>query len=56
MLPLNDSQRGEIIGLYKNNVPNHKISRIHRTTVSRTIKKCLDQIDFTTKIRLVVPN
>ena len=52
MLPLNDSQRGEIIGLYKNNVPNHKISRIlgfHRTTVSRTIKKYLDQKDFTTK-------
>ena len=52
MLPLNDSQHGEIIGLYKNNVPNHKISRIlgfHRTTVSRTIKKYLDQKDFTTK-------
>ena len=46
MLPLNDSQRGEIIGIYKNNVPNHKISRIlgfHRTTGSRTIKKYLDQ-------------
>ena len=43
---------GEIIGLYKNNVPNYKISRIlglHRTTVSHTIKKYLDQKDFTTK-------
>ena len=52
MLALNDSQRGEIIGLYKNNVPNYKISRIlglHRTTVSRTIKRYLDQKDLTTK-------
>ena len=25
---LSESQRGEIIGLYKNNVPNHKITKI----------------------------
>ena len=28
MLALNESQRGEIVGLYKNNVPNHKIAKI----------------------------
>jgi len=28
MSSLSESQRGEIIGLYKNNVPNHKITKI----------------------------
>jgi len=28
MSTLTESQRGEIVGLYKNNVPNYKIARI----------------------------
>ena len=51
---LTESQRDKIIGIYKNNVPNHNITRIigvHRTTVARTIKKYLDDKDFVTKNR-----
>ena len=54
MSNLSESQRGEIIGLYKNNVPNSKISKIldvHRTTVSRTIKKYLDGKNLTSEPR-----
>ena len=52
MSALTENQRGEIISLYKNNVPNYKIARIigvHRTTVARTIKKYLDEKDLVTK-------
>ena len=51
---LTESQRGKIVGLYKNNVPNYKISRIisvDRTTVARIIKKYLDEKDLVTKNR-----
>ena len=54
MSALTESQRGEIVSLYKNNVPNYKIARIigvHRTTVARTIKKYLDKKDLVTKNR-----
>ena len=47
MYPLTESQRGEIIGLYKNKQPVPKISRmlkVHRTTVTRTIDKCLNGV------------
>ena len=52
MSPLSESQRGEIIGLYKNNVPNHKITKIvgvHRKTVTRTIQNYIDRKDLVTK-------
>ena len=55
MSTLTESQRDEIVGLYKNNVPNYKISRIisvDRTTVARIIKKYLDEKDLVTKNRL----
>ena len=55
MSTLTESQRGEIVGLYKNNVPNYKIARIicvHRTMVARTIKKYLDEKDLVTKNHL----
>ena len=54
MSPLSESQRGEIIGLYKNNVPNHKITKIvgvHRKTVTRTIQNYIDRKDLVTKNR-----
>ena len=46
MYPLTESQRGEIIGLYKNKQSIPKITRmlkVHRTTVSRTIEKYLNR-------------
>ena len=52
MSPLSESQRGEIIGLYKNNVPNHKITKIvgvHRKTATRTIQNYIDRKDLVTK-------
>ena len=52
MSTLTESQRGEIVGLYKNNAPNYKIARItgvHRTTVARAIKKYLDKKDLVAK-------
>ena len=54
MSTLTESQRGEIVGLYKNNVPNYKITRIigvHRTTVAHTIKNYLDEKDLVIKNR-----
>ena len=54
MSALNESQRDEIVGLYKNNVPNHKIAKIvdvHKKTVTRTIQKCIDEKDLVTKNR-----
>ena len=54
MSTLTESQRDEIVCLYKNNVPNYKLARIigvHRTTVARTIKKYLDEKDLVTKNR-----
>jgi transposase len=49
---LSESQHGEIIGLYKNNVPNHKITKIvgvHRKTVTRTIQNYIDRKDLVAK-------
>jgi hypothetical protein len=54
MYPLTESQRGEIIGLYKNKQSVPKISRllkVHRTTVTRTIDKYLDGVDLATRPR-----
>ena len=54
MLALNESQRGEIVSLYKNNVSNHKIAKIvgvHRKTVTYTIQKYIDGKDLVTKNR-----
>src|SRR5207237_10653859 len=51
MYHLTESQRGEIIGLYKNNQPISKISKtlkVHRTTVSRTIKKYINKDNLAT--------
>ena len=45
MHPLTESQRGEIIGLYKNKQSVPKISRVlkvYRTTVTCTIDKYLN--------------
>jgi hypothetical protein len=50
MHPLTESQRGEIIGLYKNKQSVPKISRVlkvHRATVTRTIAKYLNGDDLT---------
>ena len=58
MYHLTESQRGEIIGLYKNNQPISKISKtlkIHRTTVSRTIKKYIDKDNLATCPRTGCP-
>jgi transposase len=54
MSPLTESQRGEIIGLYKNKQSVPKISRmlkVHRTTVTRTIDKYLNGVDLATRPR-----
>lgn len=54
MYPLTESQRGEIIGLYKNKQSIPKISRmlkVHRTTVSRTIEKYLNRDNLATHPR-----
>jgi transposase len=51
MYHLTESQRGEIIGLYKDKQSLSKISKllkIHRTTVSRTIKNYLNRNNLTT--------
>ncbi|CAG8597301.1 9235_t:CDS:1, partial [Ambispora leptoticha] len=52
MHPLTESQRGEIIGLYKNKQSVPKISRVlkvYRATVTRTIAKYLNGDDLTTR-------
>jgi len=54
MYPLTESQRGEIIGLYKNKQSVPKISRVlkvHRTTVTRTIDKYLNGVDLAIRPR-----
>ena len=54
MLALTEIQRSEIICLYKNNEPISKIAKIldiHRTTISRTIKKHIDGKGLATKQR-----
>src|SRR5438128_8492079 len=54
MCPLTESQRVEIIGLYKNKQPVSKISRmlkVHRTTVTRTIDKYLNGVGLATRPR-----
>jgi transposase len=54
MLALTEIQRSEIICLYKNNEPISKIAKIldiHRTTISRTIKKHIDGEGLATKQR-----
>src|SRR3954471_4733763 len=51
MYHLTESQRGEIIGLYKDKQSLLKISnllKIHRTTVSHTIKNYLNRNNFIT--------
>ena len=51
MFHLTESQRGEIIGLYKDKQSLLKISKllkIHRTTVSRTIKNYLTRNNLAT--------
>src|SRR6185312_10227651 len=54
MHPLTESQRGEIIGLYKNKQSVPKISKmlkVYRTTVTRTINKYLNGDDLATRPR-----
>jgi len=54
MHPLTESQRGEIIGLYKNKQSVPKISRVlkvYRATVTRTIAKYLNGDDLATRPR-----
>ena len=54
MYPLTESQRGKIIGLYKNKQSAPKISRmlkVYRTTVTRTIDKYLKEVDRATRPR-----
>ena len=56
MHPLTESQRGEIIGLYKNKQSVPKISRmleVYRITVTHTIDKYLNGDDLAT---LPIPN
>jgi IS30 family transposase len=58
MYHLTESQRGEIIGLYKNKQPISKITKIlkvHRTTVSRTIERYLNRNSLATRPELSVP-
>jgi len=58
MFHLTESQRDEIIGLYKDKQSLLKISKllkIHRTTVSRTIKNYLTRNNLATLLKIGRP-